>query len=470
MSLALTYRHALMLIVALFASMSLGCQIEEPKLRAWSEDPNAQAKLASYALDTQRPLPLRRVALESLVKQRRYNLLMTIFDLTSQRGEDAQAQLRKIAEMLVSVIDEMWSGGSLSLEAESHIAEVSFFLLNVDVMRAEFIRSPNLLKKLTRWALGYLNTDGRKVVPPAQDEEVLIKPQKLLTAVLYTAEEEEGEDDTLLMEIFEDIKADQLKHIDNFNYTLRLHKSIDPLKNARLSKAFASTFLKVAQHVHKNRPHAFTQEAFKAILDNGNMTLLRFLIELGRDQEVIDQKVTKPQELIDSMYQVVKRAIDNNFREEIRPSVFRVISSREAYPSVIFDGIYWAWALGDQSDLGVVLTKITPDFKVPVSGTELRVKVNQVCADISQPDKDQLSEQLEDLLVSLKDQDELWPARLITVTCISQLYPDGKLAELMKKHKLYKNYQKDKKMILAWRSDREVTLGEIVRDYLDPTR
>jgi hypothetical protein len=147
-----------------------------------------------------------------------------------------------------------------------------------------------------------------------------------------------------------------------------------------------------------------------------------------------------------------------------------MISSKQAHSSLIFDGIYWAWTLGNQDDLKEILTKIPPDFKVPVSGVELRSKVNQICVDINQPDKDYLSKQLEDLLVDLKDKEELWPARLITVTCINQLYPDSKLNELMKIHRLYKNYQNDRKMILAWRSDREVTLGEIVKDYLNPVR
>ena len=60
----------------------------------------------------------------------------------------------------------------MGLEEESHIAEASFFLMNINVIRAEFARHPELLKKLTKWSLGYLNTDGRKVVPPSQDESV----------------------------------------------------------------------------------------------------------------------------------------------------------------------------------------------------------------------------------------------------------------------------------------------------------
>jgi hypothetical protein len=447
--------------------MFLGCQIEEPKLRIWSEDPATQAKLASYALDPQRPRELRRIALESLVKRREYTLLMSIFDLTAQHKDNAEEQLKIIAEECVDILDKQWPAESVSLEEESHIAEASFFLMNVNAFRAEISRHPDLLKKLTKWALDYLNTEGRKVVPPAQDETILLDPQKVLSAILYTAEEE-GEE--LLMTIFQEIKSDQLNHIDHLKYTLRLHQSIHLLKNAKLSEAFASVFLTVAQKAYQSKPHAFDKEVFKAILENNNITLLRFLIELGRDEEAIDRKETQVQDLVNAIFTIVQNALNEEYKGEIRSGVLRMISSKQAHSSLIFDGIYWAWTLGNQDDLKEILTKIPPDFKVPVSGVELRSKVNQICVDINQPDKDYLSKQLEDLLVDLKDKEELWPARLITVTCINQLYPDSKLNELMKTHRLYKNYQNDRKMILAWRSDREVTLGEIVKDYLNPVR
>ena len=100
----------------------------------------------------------------------------------------------------------------------------------------------------------------------------------------------------------------------------------------------------------------------------------------------------------------------------------------------------------------------------------MKKEVENFCVQFVETKKDKVRTALLDLLKELKDQPELWPARLYTLSCINQLYPDD-FPKVMKRGGLYKRfYKRDQKSISAWRSDGDVTLGEITDEFMNPMR
>lgn len=449
------------LLISLSVILLFGCEIDEQKLEKWSVDAQGQAKLAAYALEFERPPTLRQTAIKELYLKRRYNLMLTMFEQVGELKIDRDARLKQLASDFAKVIDEALKVDSITPEEESRVAEIGYYLLTVnaarDVIAQEHV---DLLKSLTSWSLNHLREANRKVISPVQGKDALVDPSKLLRAILLTSES----DQALMGELFEVIKKDMSAHLDKVDYALRLHKVIDPLKNKTLSAGFAELWMQVLTLAHREQPKAITPEVLAAVRENGNITLVRLLIDLGRDQE----SVADPKALSSEIRQALDQARTSPHLKSLRDNILRVISSERAATRLIFDGLYWAWTLGDQSDLKALLMSLPKEFKVPVLGRELRENVDQVCADLSSADRDVLYEQLEDTLVSLKSKREHWLARLITVACLDQLYPDGATVKtLIKKHRLYKSYRRDSREILAWETDRQVTLGEIVTRYID---
>jgi hypothetical protein len=157
-------------------------------------------------------------------------------------------------------------------------------------------------------------------------------------------------------------------------------------------------------------------------------------------------------------------------QEEILPILSRVITSKYAHSALIFIALEWSWILGDKKNLKELLVSISPDFKMPVSGNLMKRSIDRLCNDVLESSKERLREQLQGLMFEFKDQEELWPARLVIVSCVERLYPDD-FPKLMRRDQLFqRHYQNDQHSISAWRSDGPVTLGEIVSEYMDPTR
>ena len=61
-----------------------------------------------------------------------------------------------------------------------------------------------------------------------------------------------------------------------------------------------------------------------------------------------------------------------------------------------------------------------------------------------------------------------WPARLYVLTCIHLLYPDDFPKVMNSKRRYQRYYAKDKIRIPAWRSEADITLGDIAREYMMP--
>lgn len=447
------------LVPLLCVTLALGCQIDEPKLKRWGSDKREHDRIAAFAIEFDRPLELRKVALREITFNRRYNLIMTMFTQVGERKDDAEAKLKQLSNELISVIDETLKLSAVTPEEEVRAAELAYFLMNVNATRAEFAQHPELLKSLTTWSLPYLRSEDRKVISPVSGVDALVDPSQLLKAILYTAE---GGGDALLSEVFKVVVDDLNAHLE-VDYAMRLHKVVDSLKNKEISKDFAHLWLKVIKLAYQKQPQALTPEVLNAAQENGNLTLVRLLIELGRDQEGVENVKA----LTQSIRQSLDRYRGSPHLKLLRESIVRMISSERASAELIFNGLYWSWTLGEQDDLKTLLMSIPAEFKVPVLGSELRGYVNQVCADISGVDRDSLYAQLEESLVSLKPHRELWLARLITVVCLDQLYPDNDTVKtLLKKHRMLKMYRKDQRQILAWEPDRETTLGEIVNRYV----
>ena len=455
------YRFEKLSFLVVICTLSLGtltgCQLDEQDLEVFKKTRRGHRQLATYALDTSRPTPLRGIAISSLANKRRYNELLTIFRRTSEFEEESTEQLHFISEEIIRHIDKMLVTLP-SLEQMSQVAELVFLLMHNQEARDILRTRSDLLTRLARWPLRYLRGQ-RKVPLPPRAQTLYTTPKDFLIALLYTATREDGVND-----VFEVVHEDVSEHLSNINYVLKIHEVIRELRDPKITERFTPLLLSMARKAYEKTPEKIDKAFITALLENHNLTVLRFLVDICRDQQVSPKLLAYT---IDQTMQITQR---DQVQDQILPILQRVLRSQYAHSALIFIALEWSWILGDKTNLRELLVSISPHFKMPVSGNLMKRSVDRFCNDVLESSKEQLREQLQGLMFDFKEQSDLWPARLVVVSCVQRLYPDD-FPKLMRRDQLFQRYyQNDAHSISAWRSDRNVTFGEIVSEYMNPTR
>lgn len=465
MSLPKPHRTLLTLICIIAGFMS-ACQIEERELLSWQNDDYGHLKIASYIVDVNRPIESRKKGISILAKGRHYDDILSVYQHLTKLEQGGEAEAAFFTEELITFIDKTLS--KTSPEQQTVAAELSFFLMSLEAPRQAFAIRNEITSKLTKWSLGYIRS-GREVIVPSQKpgmskvKEAHIKPQDILLSLLHVTsavDQSKG--------VFDLVKEDMAENIAKTDYILRIHKVVHDLRSPSITEQMAVALLAAAR---KSYPESITEAMVEAMIENKNHTLIKFLIEIGRDRRV--------------PFTTLKMAIDKaangadelGINDEVIPLFVRVLKSPTAHAQMIFRALRWSWEFSTKEGQEIskdkikeFLMSITPDFSVPVSGTDLKKEVENFCIQFVEPKKDKVRELLLELIRELKDKQELWPARLYTLSCINQLYPDD-FPKVMKRGGLYKRYyQKDQKRISAWRSDGDVTLGSITDEFMNPMR
>ena len=453
------YYRVLRTLFFIIACLMSACQIEEQELLSWQTDDYGHLKIASYVADVNRPIESRKKGIMILAKGRHYDDILSLYQHLNKIEQTGEAEASFVIEELISFIDQTLS--KTSPEQQTIAAELSFFLMSLEAPRKALAIRSEIIAKLTKWSLGYIRS-GREVIVPSQRpgmskvKEALIKPQDVLLTVLHVTHPVDQS-----KTVFDLVKEDLAENIAKTDYVLRVHKVVHDLRNPRVTEQMAVALLAAAR---KTYPESITEPMVEAMIENQNQTLLKFLIEIGRDRRV---PYTTLKLAID---RAADRSFDLDLQAETLPLFRRILKSPNAYAKMIFRALRWSWEFGTKDDLTETLKSITPDFRAPVSGTDMKKEVENFCVQFVETKKDKVRTALLDLLKELKDQPELWPARLYTLSCINQLYPDD-FPKVMKRGGLYKRfYKRDQKSISAWRSDGDVTLGEITDEFMNPMR
>jgi hypothetical protein len=457
---SLSYLYSTPLVIACIFTMSLaGCQIEERELLSWQTDDHGHLKIASYITDPQRPIESRKKSIAILAKGRHYDDIMSVYQHLLKLEGNGEAEAAFFTDELLVYIDKTLT--NKSPEKKTIAAELSFFLMSLEGPRAKIADRHDLIEKLTKWSLNYLRTNREVIVPSAragasQVKEALIKPEDVLLSLLHITSAKDNS-----QAVFDLVKKDLNENLAKSEYILRVHRVVHDLRNASITEQMAVALLGSAR---KTYPESITIDMVEGMIENQNETLLRYLIEINRDRRV-DYSILKL-----AIDKAADKSFDMGLNAEMLPILRRVLSSTNAHAKIIFRALRWSWEFGTKDDLKESLKSINPNFSAPVSGTDMKKEVENFCVQFVETKKDKVREPLLELLEELKDKPELWPARLYTLSCITALYPDD-FPRVMKKGGLYKRYySKDKKRISAWRSDRDVTMGEITTEYMNPLR
>ncbi len=435
-----------------------GCQIEENELLSWKKDDHGHLKIASYIVDTQRPVESRKKGLQIIAEGRHYDDIFSIYKHLELDETTADAEINFVTSELLSVIEAALNISN-SPEQQTVAAELAFYLMSIKAPRQKIAQRADIIQALIKWSLGYLRTGREAIVPSyragtSRVREAHTTPSDVLLSVLHITQSVDNS-----KAVFDQIKADLADNISKVDYVLRVHKVVHKLRNPVITQEMAIALLATAR---KTYPDGVTVKMVEAMIENQNETLLRFLIEICRDQRVNFNALKL------GINNAADKALNLGLQAEVLNLMRRVLSSTNAYSNITFLALRWALEAGEKDDLAQTLKSISPNFSAPVSGTDMKNEVDNFCVEFMESKKDELRETWIELLRDLKDQPELWPARLYTLSCIHLLYPDD-FPQLMRRNRLYKRYyQTDKTRISAWRDDRPVTISDIASEYQNP--
>ena len=453
------FSSTLIALICLSLVSLAGCEIKEGELLSWRKDDLGHLKVASYVIDTKRPIESRKKGIRILAEGRHYDDIFSIYKHLEADETIAEPEKAFVSGELLALVEESINT-STSPETQTVAAELAFYLMSLDSARQLIAQRSDIIQGLARWSIGYLRS-GREVIVPtptrgaSQVKEAQTTPADLLLSLLHiTQAQDNGK------AVFDLVKTDLAENIKKVDYVLRVHRVIHDLRNPKLSQEMAIALLAAARSSY---PDGVTVDLVEAMIENQNETLLRFLIEICRDRRVSYDS------LVLALNKAASLSEKKGLQKETLPLMHRVLSSSNTFAKITFRALRWARVMGEERDLKASLKSISPQFSAPVSGTDMKQEVDDFCQFIKDQ-KEEFREPLLELITEIKDQPELWPTRLYTLSCIHALYPDD-FPKVMKRNNLFnKHFEKDDKKISAWRSDRPVTIGEIASEYMNPLR
>ena len=401
---------------------------------------SGEKKLAAYILETDRPIDLRIRAFDFLVQKKHFDYILTVINELKDLEEKAAPEekldhLSVLEEAAIGFIERDIEPTSTTGQ-KAIAADLAFFLMSEPQGASLLKKREKILPKITEWALDFIRT--------GQKSTSLIQPSEILLATAYV-----GGDPIL------DLIKEQLnKYTSLIPFVVQVHSMLLKLRDPKVTLMMSEVLLKCAQ---KNYPNNINLELINAMVDNGNQTLLKYLIEMNKDR-VVKQKV---------LWKALKES-SNLLEKEGLENYQRLLSSPQTHYKHLFTALYLMWKYGGIEHLAQSLKSIHPNFSTPVSGNLMKVAVQEFCERDLIQKKNEARPILINLLDELKDKYKFWPARLYVVTCMYELYPDDFSKIMNEKGRYQKYYAKDKTRIPAWYSERNTTLGEIVQDYMKP--
>jgi hypothetical protein len=416
---------ALFVIVALFPA----CQLTEKDLERWSTQKKGERLLAAFVSEVERPEEMRSRAFDLLTQKRGYDQILTLFD--QLKPEDVPFLMNEMMSFIERDLQE-----GVTTRQENLAADLSFFMMShpdgAKIIKTKF----KALKKLATWSMRHMRT--------GQKAESMVPPVELLLALAHVGGSE----------ITDLIEKEVMEYEGDVAFIVLVHQLMLQLRDPKIDLMMAKLLLNTAK---KSYPESISNSLVNAMVDNGNNTLLKYLIEIGRDR-VVKQEIQE-NGLEKAGHMLGENGVDN-FK--------RLLESTDAHANHIFYALRLMWKFAGSAKLGESLKAISPDFSTPVTGADLRLEVEDFCKNYVNEKKDDVRSMLTDLVDELKNEKRYWPARLYVITCIHLLYPDDYPKLMNEKNRFKKFYSRDKTRIPAWRAGSDVTLGQVAQEYLQP--
>lgn len=358
--------------VVSLALFSTACTFEASDIDGWQNVQKGEPRLAGYMADAERPLELRLRAADRLFERDRLDYIVGVVRTAKPDQRVllsvplAKMAAEKLADSDAKVSDRGTALAYYLLEFASDLGDQRAAL-------AEALAQKSLAQ-----------------IPPTRKAQ--ISPIK---ALLGAAVAHPAVVDSILQ---------AARGTDDEVRFLALLDLLGKLRTPEMQQRRAELLLAHARRLYPK----ISEGLARAMLDNRNPTLLKYLLELTRDH-------TLPLAVRSMGFSAAARLGDDSI-----PGLLRVI--RTDFPAVD-DARYLAlrriWETGGPAQLGPALRALPAEGKWPTEGTEFKDDIDAFC-DNRIATK---SAEAKPVLVELLD-DPNWIARAYALRCITRLFPD----------------------------------------------
>jgi hypothetical protein len=408
------------------------CQISQEEMESWAGTASGPQKIAAYLSESERPIDARKSALKILFDRKEFGLLLTVIQSASPEQKEVYLQLS------IDLIDDLLKDTNAA-DIRTKAVEYAFYLMGVDGAKALFSKRIDVIEDILAWTLFYLKT--------GEDPKLMSSPSEIFIGV-----------STLDPQKALSMVEAKLKEFENqIPYVVTLANLLLEMKSVSADQIAARSLFNTAQIVHPQ----ITEPLIKAMIGNANPTLLKYLLEIVRDDRV--SKEMRELALSSSIEVLQKDGIEN---------LMRILESDRADRNHVFYALRRIWDYGRIEKLGEALGRFNPDFQHPVSGQEMKKEVEDFCnfyvVQGKQSSRELLEKTLVQILVATPDPSR-WVTRLYTLGCLFNLYPDD-FNKIVKADggKITKLFEKDQTAISGWESGRLTKMSEIFKRFVDP--
>lgn len=398
--------HRVLIVVTLLS----GCSLDAEDIKNWQHVSQGERRLSAYLADTARPMELRLLSARVLFEMGHLDHLMGV--LAEALPEDREALARRYARVALAALDEG------DAEMKGRAATLTFYLgPRLDLLTKE--QADELVSRVVDLALAWSVSDDPPKARKAPDDLLLamatVRP-KLTLPKIY----------------------EHLKSLSSLRAVLSTNQLLLRLKDAEARRAAGAALLDFAQRRYPDVPAVLAE----AMLQNGNETLLRFLLDAVADPRVPP-----------STRNLGLEAAEAHLKAKALPSLFKLLKLDDAGSNhaARFAALNMIWDFGGVERLAEALRALPEEAGWPEEGDSLKLEIEQFCIHRVAQKKDKALLVLETLL-----EEGGWPTRLYAVGCLLTLYPDDALP-------LLKPLSRDETPIKGW-AEEEKTLGQIIRE------
>ena len=459
------------LTIALLFIPLTGCSIDEQTLESWRFSPSGTGKLGGYLVDPLRPDELRKKSALLLLDKRSFEMLLSAYESSPPEGRVY------LGELYQGLIKSALRRGSLDEDGRRLGIDFAAILISFELTRSLIRDNDEIFTGLVEWSISRLKGTQRRRSSSDSEEEGegegageassgagsesggeddeesahIINPRELLSVCAALREEEVSE--RLLREVRE---TPQL-----VSFAVIVNTILSAHQRPQFRHRTAEMLLLVARAALPNLSKGLVQ----AMKENGNLTLLRFLLDLPQDRRV--SKEIRGEALFAALEQMcieIRNRRCVSLPPEGREGLLRLISSPYVHRSHIFRALGYFWDVYGVEGLREVLFKLNT-ARFPVAGEELRGEVRGFCTQELRPRADQsLRIELQEIFDESIEDSEEWAASLYSLICLAEIFPD-EFRELMNRSRLRK-LQRSSVRISGWEPGRRISLRRIATDLL----
>ncbi len=426
--------------------LATGCGFDGDDLVRWKGTANGTKLLGAYLADTDRPMALRRHAIEHLFVKNELGQIMGV--IKTAGPVDRKGLLKFQVDFLAQIYD-----AHADNVVQGRAASLAYYMLEyADDLDKGFDKK--LVEPSLEWTLDFF---GKPDAPATQVKlrsiilgSATARPKlavPLIIARMRDLRRSIATDHALALAAMKagkpkDGQNHRMASVQDLQTLLRLSGMLGELRDADTQRRVAHVLLETAKEIYPQLPEALAD----AMIANQDETLLRFLLDAVRDHRVPDG--TRDAGLRVARDLLRGKAMDQLLRlaGTDDPSVNNV-PRMSALDSV--------WDFGGVERLEQVLKRLPPNGTWPTDGEDFKAEVDLFCDNRVARAK----EAALPILTRLTSANN-WVTRIYAIECIARLHP-SRAPEILQGMEL------DDAPLRGWTVDGVITIGDVVRSITE---